>query len=338
MKIENNIGWCDETGNKVTGCDKVSPGCKNCYAQVGTRARVLRAQGIETWGPKGQRYPVKDFAAKVRRLNRYCVCDRCHTAAEFGDMGTSCGVPDPHTGYCEGELRRIRIFADSNSDWLDDKWPIETLSDLLKDIQDCPNVDFQLLTKRPENFFDRLKAVSATGDREDGLSRTPVKNFTHCIADDWRHNRVIPHNVWIGVSVEDQKRADERIPLLLEIPAKVRFLSVEPLLEKVNIMKPLLESKFDYCKGVDIAGVRDRVNSLPWIHWVIGGGESGKDRRGPGVEPLIFLAKQCVEAGIPFFCKQDSAFKPGQQGRIPNDIFALKQFPTPAATVASRTR
>jgi protein gp37 len=80
MKIENNIGWCDETGNKVTGCDKVSPGCKNCYAEKGTRARVLRAMGIETWGPKGKRHPVADFSKKVRRLNKLCVCDKCHNA------------------------------------------------------------------------------------------------------------------------------------------------------------------------------------------------------------------------------------------------------------------
>lgn len=55
MKIENSIGWCDATINAVTGCDKVSRGCKNCYAEVGTRARVLRAQGKETWGPQGIR-------------------------------------------------------------------------------------------------------------------------------------------------------------------------------------------------------------------------------------------------------------------------------------------
>ena len=66
MKIFNNIGWCDETSNAVTGCDKVSDGCKNCYAQVGTRARVLRAQGIETWGPNGVRYPVAQFTEAVR--------------------------------------------------------------------------------------------------------------------------------------------------------------------------------------------------------------------------------------------------------------------------------
>lgn len=55
MKLSNPIGWCDDTTNAVTGCDKVSPGCKNCYAAAGTRARVLRAQGIETWGPTGVR-------------------------------------------------------------------------------------------------------------------------------------------------------------------------------------------------------------------------------------------------------------------------------------------
>lgn len=310
MKIENAIGWCDETGNKVTGCDKVSPGCKNCYAQVGTRARVLRAQGIETWGSKGQRYPVKDFAAKVRRLNKLCVCDYCHKSAPINRLGLTC-----HDGLgvgCLGLLRRIRLFADSNSDWLNDKWPIETLADLLKDIHDSPNIDHLLLTKRAENFFERAKAVLLSitdGTGKDGL-------FWQMLCD-WIGGKP-PANVWIGVSVEDQKRADERIPLLLQIPAKVMFLSVEPLLEAVKLN--LNGINYDH----NLAG---SYLPTPYISWAIVGGESGKDRRDCGVEAIEDVARQCVVAGVPCFVKQDCAFKPGQKGRIPDDVWALKQFP-----------
>ncbi len=310
MKIENSIGWCDETGNKVTGCDKKSPGCKNCYAQVGTRARVLRAQGIETWGPKGQRYPVKDFSTKVRRLNKLCVCDKCHEARPWhpqaiGERCRNYAQSGPSSIRCNGTYRRIRIFADSNSDWLDDKWPIETLADLLKDIHDCPNLDFQLLTKRPENWKKRLQDVVASGFNHNEISEPAIN---------WLYNNGAPLNMWIGVSIEDQKRADERIPLLLQIPAKVRFLSVEPLLEKVDIARSLRPA-------------RDTGNYNP-INWVIIGGESGKDRRDCGVEAICDVANQCFNAGVPCFVKQDCAFKPGQQGRIPDDIWKhTKQFP-----------
>ena len=77
MKLESNIGWTDQTTNCVTGCDRISPGCRNCYAADGTRARVLRSQGKETWGPKGERVPV-NFEPVFRRLNKLCVCDFCH--------------------------------------------------------------------------------------------------------------------------------------------------------------------------------------------------------------------------------------------------------------------
>jgi protein gp37 len=132
---------------------------------------------------------------------------------------------------CGGTLRRIRIFADSNSDWLDDKWPIETLADLLKDIHDCPNIDFQLLTKRPENF----KAHGGTIVGDNGMKMPVQPRRLKPMGLEWvGQTKNHPKRLAWG-SVEDQKRADERIPLLLQIPAKVRFLSVEPLLEKVDL-------------------------------------------------------------------------------------------------------
>lgn len=337
MKIENPISWCDDTGNKVTGCTKISPGCSRCYAAVGTRARVLRAQGIETWGPKGHRYPVKDFSTKVRRLNKLCVCDKCHVAEPWKSVGERCIAYYPQgtaqeIRRCKGILRRIRFFADSNSDWLDDKWPIETLADLLKDIHDCPNVDFQLLTKRPENFMDRLELAR--------LKLPPMSG--HCYwLNDWvgaelETHPILnpPHNVWIGVSVEDQKRADERIPQLLQIPAKVRFLSVEPLLEAVDLStgtyghngKGQVWDAFG--KNAHCPHGETPMDG-PGISWVIVGGESGKDRRDCGVEAIVDVARQCQAAGVPVFCKQDAAFKPGQQGRLDDATWALKQFPHP---------
>lgn len=328
MIIENSIGWCDETGNKVTGCDKVSPGCKNCYAQVGTRARVLRAQGIETWGVKGQRYHVKDFASKVRRLNKLCVCDKCHESAPWHPqaIGERCRAyyaqgSANETRRCNGILRRIRLFADSNSDWLDDKWPIETLADLLKDIHDCPNVDFQLLTKRPENWLPRLDAVARMWACDGSYRETPESIVYHDLICQWRAGNP-PSNVWLGVSVEDQKRADERIPLLLQIPAAVRFLSVEPLLERVD-----LNLTMEGAEGPHEKSFAQPTEYGQLINWIIVGGESGPNRRDCGVEVICDVARQCAAVGVPCFVKQASAFKPGQRGDLPNEIWALKQFP-----------
>lgn len=304
MKIENNIGWCDATTNAVTGCDKVSPGCRFCYAESGTRARVLRAQGKETWGAKGERVPV-NFAPVFRRLNKLCVCDKCHTTAGFDFVGSECIYQPNHTKgdatTCDGEFRRIRLFADSNSDWLDPKWPVETLAQFLDATRLAPNVDTLLLTKRIEQW----KRTEA--DLLDFCHETDRAELFGWLMH-WRKNP--PSHLWIGVSVEDQKRADERIPLLLQTPAAVRFLSIEPLLEKVDLR-------------LDDAWVQFANQKT----WAIVGGESGKNRRDCGVDAISSIILQCATARVPVFCKQDAALLPGQKGRLSDHAWSYKEFP-----------
>jgi protein gp37 len=302
VKIENSIGWCDATTNAVTGCDKVSPGCKNCYAEAGTRARVLRAQGIETWGPKGVRHPV-NFEPVFRRLNKLCVCDKCHCAESGIMVGRRCHF-EFNGVQCNGLYRRIRLFADSNSDWLDPKWPVETLAKFLNEIRLAPNVDVLLLTKRIELFDLRMKAVLASGFFHDEIA---------VWISMWLQGKVPPH-ILIGVSVEDQKRADERIPMLLKTPAAVRFLSVEPLLESVNLFKPITVER--------LSG-----NPAQFWDWTIVGGESGRDRRDCGATAIENVVAQCVNAGVPVYCKQDAALLSGRQGRISDDHWKRKEFP-----------
>lgn len=303
-KIENSIGWCDLTTNAVTGCDKVSRGCKNCYAESGTRARVLRANGIETWGPKGQRSPV-NFEPVFQRLNKLCVCDKCHEAQRWLDDDGRMKGYQCFKCCAMNSLRRIRLFADSNSDWLDPKWPVDTLARFLDAIRLAPNVDVLLLTKRIENWRARLVEVEMFYAKQ-GKGNCDAFLFI----DDWLGGKSSP-NIWLGVSVEDQKRADERIPLLLKTPATVRFLSVEPLLDSVDL---------------NIAGLAGTTVSPP-IDWVIVGGESGKNRRDCGVEAIASVVDQCVKAGVPVYCKQDCALLPGQQGRIAPRHWERKEFP-----------
>ncbi len=313
-KIENQISWCDDTTNCVTGCDKVSPGCKNCYAATGTRARVLRAQGIETWGAKGVRHPVAQFAAKIRSLNKKCVCDKCHEAYPIKRLQTAGGTPAARCG-CGGALRRIRLFADSNSDWLDEKWPIGVFADFLNEIRLAPNVDVLLLTKRPENFVNRMQMV--TCHFRAGVSAYVSTPMIDCL-EAWNVGNA-PENLWLGVSVENQAMADLRIPQLMAIPAAVRFLSCEPLLEAVDLNAAIVSGQLVY------ATKREADSHL--LHWVIVGGESGKDRRDCGVEAICSVAAQCCDFGVPVYVKQDCAFKSGEQGRLSNTIWALKQFP-----------
>ncbi len=311
MKIENNIGWCDATTNAVTGCEKVSPGCKNCYAEAGTRARVLRAQGVETWGPKGERVAV-DFNPVFWRLNKLCVCDRCHEAHRWLDEDgrmknyqcVACGAMN--------SLRRIRLFADSNSDWLDPKWPAETLARFLDAIRLAPNVDVILLTKRIEKFRERLLAVEMHYAQ---LGEGNCDAFL--FVDDWLSDRP-PANVIGMVSVENQKCADERIPALLATPFTRRGLSVEPLLEEVNLTGNA---------GREVWPWAEACAKGEGIDWVIVGGESGPNRRDCGVAAIKSVAGQGVSAGVPVWVKQDCAFQSGQQGRIPDALWRRKEFP-----------
>ena len=295
-KIENSIGWCDDTGNKVIGCDKISPGCKNCYAEVGTIARVKRGLGIETWGPKGKRIPVKDFSAKLRRINKLCICDKCHRTQPFARVGQECGLCPPGSiladDECTGTLRRLRFFADSNSDWLDRKWPLETFAEFIGEICAAENVDILLVTKRIEQLPDRITAVANGGFACTG------ETMLRLIANaEW------PRHIWLGVSVENQEMAEKRRPFLAQIQAAVKFVSYEPALEPVN------------------------WQGWEFLSWMIAGLESGPNRRDGGVNCITTAGEYCQEMQIPIYVKQDCALKSGHQGRIPDHIWKIKEFP-----------
>ncbi len=299
MSEQTNIEWATSTGNPWIGCTKVSPGCAHCYAAELDANRFSRTMGggtkenpVSHWGKGAPRFRTKSFWNDALSWNaRAWICDTCgkfHTA---------------HADCLGTKGHRPRIFP-SLCDWLDDEVPSDWLSDFLKLIHDTPNLDWLLLTKRPKLFEERLIEAYAHCD-------TPYAKWV----DQWRTGEVIPRNVWIGVSVEDQKRADERIHALLQIPSYTHFLSVEPLLEEVDL-------KLDKILNPDY-----RIEPPPVIDWIIIGGESGKGRRDCGIGAIIGAANQCVVASVPCFVKQDCAAKPGQKGRIPDYHWALKQFP-----------
>jgi protein gp37 len=171
------------------------------------------------------------------------------------------------------------VFCASLSDWLDAEVPIEWLADLLDLIRRTPNLDWLLLSKRPQNWRQRLESVCEI----DGDS----------IAFSWLRGTP-PANVWIGTTVEDQERANERIPQLLSIPARVRFLSCEPLLGALDLVN---------AGGIALAKPPRRE-----VDWVIIGGESGPTARDFCLEHAHEVIRQCQEAGVPVFVKQFGAF------------------------------
>jgi len=181
-----------------------------------------------------------------------------------------------------------------------------------------PSHTFQILTKRPQRmraWFEWAARDDAIGggvntavtalfgvpDANAWLTRNDNMNVEDCEPGTWDHLIGDPpewplRNVWLGVSVEDQQRADERIPLLLRTPAAVRFLSCEPLLGPVDMRREFIQTT-----GRN-AGIRSTW--LRSLDWVIVGGESGRDARPCNVEWLRSIVRQCREASVPVFVKQ----------------------------------
>lgn len=179
--------------------------------------------------------------------------------------------------------RRERVFINSMSDTFEDHPALtEAREHLFTRLEEVGHaLDCLLLTKRPENVLRMVPAVWLL---------------------DW------PAHVWIGTTVESQKYADERIPLLLDIPAKVRFLSMEPLLGEV---RPALKCTRD----TNGDGNCDRhPDGCPRIHQVIVGGESGPHARPMHIDWVRSIRDQCKAAGVAFFFKQFGEWLPCHRG------------------------
>jgi protein gp37 len=294
MSEETKIEWATHTFNPWIGCTKWSPGCLNCYAEKETRPRVLRSRGQETWGKGKPRVRTADSTwAQVKRWDRQ-VADK-QFDAEVDRV-------DPGYGYEYPE--RPRVFP-SMCDPFDAEVPIEWFLDYMRLIAETPHLDHLLLTKRPENWEKRVREALMHARAEFYVSRKADRGLALLLA--WlgeapAHVVRAPANVWMGTSVEDQVRADERIPALLKIPARVRFLSVEPLLEPVDLR--LGKSEGDPSTTEPL---RERGNLL---HWVIVGGESGPKARACYSSWVRSLKEQCHGGGVPVFVKQLGAHIP----------------------------
>ena len=258
----SDIAWCHHTFNGWIGCQKISQACKHCYASVQTRTRVLRSRGIETFGPP-------ETTVRARTSNAYWrkpfVWNR--RAAETGE--------------------RYRVFSASLSDVFEDHPMVRPWrADLWRMIEACRNLDWLLLTKRPENVPDMVPAAWMK---------------------DW------PVHVWLGTTAEDPETADARIPYLLQVPTPVPFLSMEPLLALPDLARVRGGAWYDG-EGADFYdALRGRAywangdhgrSGGPRVKWVIAGGGSGGEKRATDLAWLRKLRDDVRGAGAAFFLKQ----------------------------------
>jgi len=293
------IGWTDSTWNFSVGCTRVSAGCDHCYAYAfHDRQHDSWAAGRNPDAPKQYHRPFSEVQV----------------------------IPERLTLPLKWKKPR-RVFVNSMSDFFHKDIPSQVLIDALAVMALCPQHQFQILTKRPQ----RMKRFMAAPDLLELVSKAVMeligKHGTK--QDKWNLARrqsswapTIPTwplpNVRLGVSVESDE-VSWRIGELIDTPAAVRFLSLEPLIGPVDLNHWFWEEAGPKWAGQNL--------SEPGIDWVIVGGESGPGFREMAPEWMGHIVLDCMKADVPLFVKQDSGFRSGQQGRIPDSIWAIKQFP-----------
>jgi protein gp37 len=259
----------------MRGCSRISPGCGGangggCYAeQIAGRFSDPGQpfHGFAERGPNGARW-----TRKVSLID-----DQIDTPIHWKGP-------------------RL-IFVNSMSDTFHEDLTNESIADVFAVMAACPRHRFQVLTKRAARMAEFLPWLYANdGEMLRAAGERLATRMGWCHANEHEWKLPLP-NVWLGVSVEDAKRADERIPRLLACPAAVKFLSVEPLLEDVTErIRAWLQPPCDCC---DVA---------PGISWVIVGGESGNNARPFNIAWARGVVDACKEAGVPVFVKQLGAY------------------------------
>jgi len=295
MGETTGIAWCDHTHNIVWGCaekfetvddiESMDPACRNCYARA-----FAKRVGQDVWGPDkprrvfGDDYwraPLRWDKAAERYPDQCLKCSARLCMAAQRQSGTHVcpsqrderGKFDPSVPACGGEVAlnvRPRVFCSSMADVFEDHPEVARQRERLWPLIDkTPHVDWLLLTKRPENM----------------LAFAP---------EAWRERW--PANVWPGTTVANQDLANLRIPLLQRVPARVRFLSVEPMLERIMLED---DDGASWLTG-------EIAEECHWhgIDWVICGGESGGKARPFDLDWARSLRDQCASAGVPYFMKQ----------------------------------
>lgn len=277
-----NIEWTDATWSPVTGCTKVSAGCRNCYAET---------VADRFWG--------KQYGTVDGERRRFTVV---WTHPERLDEPLRWRKPR-------------RVFVNSMSDLFHDAVPDEFIDCVFAVMALCPQHTFQVLTKRPERMRRYLSGDDIAGGwtRSDRWSNAGAKIDAGRAFDCGCAPQILP-NVWLGVSAENQETADERIPILLDTPAAVRFVSAEPLLGPIDLLSVTFpHARMNVLEGVGVATRGVVGQSMPnafsnKLDWIITGGESGPRARPCDVVWIRGIVEQCKAANVACFVKQLGSF------------------------------
>ncbi|ORV13539.1 phage Gp37/Gp68 family protein [Mycolicibacterium canariasense] len=268
------IEWATKVWNPTTGCDRVSPGCDHCYAL--TMAKRLKGMGH----PKYQRDG-----------------DPRTSGPGFGAAHHPAVLSDPFKWR-----KPQRVFVNSMSDLFHKAIPDEFIAGVWSVMKRNPDHTFMVLTKR----HDRMRSLVSSPEFREMVFTLGGVGCGQA-GGHLEHFRQWPvPNVWLGVSTENQRWADIRIPALLDTPAAVRFISAEPLLYQVLLrqawLHPIMKNPTPENNALGRRIAKERGVGL--IDWVIAGGESGRGARPMNPRWARSLRDQCVAAGVPFFLKQ----------------------------------
>lgn len=272
------IEWSDKTWNPTRGCSRVSQGCVNCYAE----RRALRFAGpgwLGTIGPNhelAEDHPPGPFHGFVTKVNGH--------AAWTGKVELiESKLLEPLSWK-----KPARIFVNSMSDLFHEALPDEAIDRVFAVMALCPQHTFQILTKRPARMLEYFSDMGRVGEQVAGFTW----DYKLCHTEGILTLPKFPlPNVHLGVSVEDQKTADERIPLLLQTPAAKRFISYEPALSRVDFSRPEFSINRILLGGID---------------QVICGAESGPEARPFDENWPWHTRDQCLAGGVKFFYKQNA--------------------------------
>lgn len=307
------ISWTQRTWNPIAGCRRVSPGCGGgvkgpdgeaggCYAES-MAGRIVRMGGYEWSALKGAWMvdpKKKQTPASRASADRYKDLVRINKDGEARWTGVFAFDSEKLTEPLRRKAPSM-YFVNSMSDLFGEGLTNEQIAAVFGVMAACPQHTFQILTKRADRMVEWFKWIAALPEAE----KLTLARDTGAFARPWP----LP-NVWLGVSCERQEEADERIPLLLQCPAAVRWVSAEPLLGPVDLKRtgalgcscPDPERCSGTCPFYRHA--LDKGRRLDWIVW---GGESGHDARPCDVQWIRDGVAQCREAGVPPYVKQFGA-------------------------------
>ncbi|MCK9549303.1 phage Gp37/Gp68 family protein [Aquamicrobium sp.] len=290
---KTKIEWTESTWNPVSGCDKISDGCKNCYAEkMAKRLQVIGTRGYENGFKVALHEDRLSEPLERKKPTMYFVCS-------MGDL----------------------FHEDVPFEFIDKVFAVVALT---------PHHTYQILTKRPErmkeyflsfekinnseiisHFFGRDIKISCRGEYiaeyaiQLGGKHSSTTQISWTSPEEPAMLNLPLENVWLGVTAENQEQADKRIAFLLDTPAAKRFVSVEPMLGAIDLTflhhDNISTHYLDALAGKVKNGWFFNCNKLDWV---ICGGETGTNARPMHPGWVRSLRDQCHEVKVPFFFKQ----------------------------------